>query len=73
MEETNKTADELDIITECTIKGRTFVITTDKNIYEKNKDNKYCRCSKDDKETEFLKRYTQPPESLDIDFRDDDR
>lgn len=73
MEETNKTENELDIITECTIKGRTFVITTDKKIYEKCEDNKYRKCSKDDKETEFLKRYTQPPESLDIDFRDDDR
>ena len=62
---------ELDIITECTINGRTFVITTDKKIYEKNKDNNYRECSKDDEETAFLRKYTEPPKSLDIDYGDD--
>lgn len=67
MEDTNN----LDIITECTINERTFVITADKKIYERDKNNNYRECSKDDKETAFLRRYTEPPKSLDIDMGDD--
>ena len=40
-------------------------------IYEKSENNQYRECSEDDKETEFLRRYTKEPKSLDVDDRDD--
>lgn len=61
---------ELDIIAECTINERTFVITADKKIFERDKNNQYKECSENDKETEFLKKYIKPPKSLDIDMED---
>lgn len=71
MDNINEKNEELNIIAECTINNRTFVITADKKIYEKNENNQYRECSEDDKETEFLRRYTKEPKSLDIDDRDD--
>lgn len=64
----NENEENIDSIAECTINNRTFVITADKRIYEKV-GNKYTKCSENDKETEFLKKYIQPPKSLDIDER----
>ncbi len=58
------------VIAECSIKGRKFVITVDKKIYEKNANGKYKECLEDDPETNFLKKYTEPPKSLDVE-RDD--
>lgn len=54
-------------IAECTIKNRNFVITADKKIFEKCEDGNYKECSEDDEETSFLRKYTAPPKSLDID------
>lgn len=69
----SKDENELDIITECTINDRTFVITADKKIYEKDRNNKYKEYSEDNEETAFLKKYTEPPKSLDIELEDNDR
>lgn len=54
------------IIAECEIKGRNFVITVDKKIFEKDKDGNYKEYLEDDPETAFLKKYVKPPKSLDI-------
>lgn len=54
-------------IAECTIKDKTFVITVDKKIFRKCDDGSYKECSEDDEETSFLRKYTAPPKSLDID------
>ncbi len=61
-----KSENELMIIANCTIKGRKFVITVDKKVYVKGKDNKYREYSNYDEKTEFLKKYTKEPKSLDI-------
>ena len=54
------------IIAECEIKGRNFVITTDKRIFEKDKEGNYKEYLEEDPETAFLKKYVKPPKSLDI-------
>lgn len=54
-------------IAECTIKDRIFVITVDKKIFKKCEDGNYKECSEEDEETGFLRKYTKPPKSLDID------
>lgn len=68
-EEKGKNIEET-VIAECSIKGRNFVITVDKKIYEKDSDGNYKECLPDDPETNFLKKYTEPPKSLDIDMED---
>lgn len=63
MEEKSERRD--DIIAECTIGNRIFAITVNKQIYEK-KNGTYIKCTEDSKETAFLKKYTKPPKSLDV-------
>lgn len=71
MDNVSENNQDLNIIAECTVNNRTFVITADKKIYEKNSNNEYRECSEDDKETEFLRKYTREPKSLDIDMGED--
>lgn len=61
---------EHEIVFECEINGRKFVITTNKKIFEKN-ENSYRECTSEDKETEFLTKYTAPAKSLDIELPED--
>ncbi len=53
-------------IAECTIRNRNFVITVDKRIFEKCKDGSYKECLKYDEDTNALRKFTEPPKSLDI-------
>lgn len=56
------------IALECDIKGRNFIITTDKKIFEKDEKGKIKECINKNDETEFLLRYVKEPESLDIEL-----
>lgn len=53
---------------ECEIRGRKFIITTDKKIFEKNSDNVIKECTNQDEETKFLAKYLEEPKSLDIEL-----
>lgn len=59
-----------EIAFECEINGRKFIITTGKKIFEKREDS-YKECTSEDKETEFLAKYTSPAKSLDIELPGD--
>ena len=41
MDNVSENNQDLNIIAECTVNNRTFVITADKKIYEKNSNNEY--------------------------------
>ena len=45
MDNVNEKNEDLNIIAECTINNRTFVITANKKIYEKSENNQYRECS----------------------------
>lgn len=64
----SESGEEHVIALKCDINNRTFIITTDKKIFEKNKDGEYRECTENDKETVFLRKYTAPPRSLDIEM-----
>lgn len=75
MEEKLKSFEDLEgqtheIAFECEINGRKFIITTGRKIFEKNEDS-YRECTQEDKETEFLAKYTAPAKSLDIELPED--
>ncbi len=71
-EENQKNSKDIEdsVIAECSIKGRKFVITVDKKIYEKASDGRYKECLENNPETYFLKKYTEPPKSLDVEKDD---
>ena len=54
---------EKSIIAECTIQGKKVIITSDKKIYDGN----YIECLDNNPEINLLRKYAQPPKSLDID------
>lgn len=53
---------------ECEIRGRKFIITTDKKIFEKNAKDVIRECTNEDEETRFLSKYLEEPKSLDIEL-----
>lgn len=54
---------------QCEIRGRVFIITTSRRIFERIGDG-YRECTSEDEETKFLSKYIEPPKSLDIEFGD---
>lgn len=56
------------IALECEIRGRKFIITTDKKIFEKDEKGNIKECTSQDQETEFLSKYLKEPKSLDIEL-----
>ena len=58
---------EKSIIAECTIQGKKVIITSDKKIYEKSENGNYIECLDNNHEINLLRKYAQPPKSLDID------
>lgn len=56
------------IALECEIRGRKFIITTDKKIFEKDENGSIKVCTQSDEETKFLSKYLEEPKSLDIEL-----
>ena len=50
------------------IRGRKFIITTDKKIFEKDENGSIKVCTQSDEETKFLSKYLEEPKSLDIEL-----
>ena len=59
---------EHNIVMECEIRGRKFIITIDKKIFEKDENENYKECTKNDEETKFLVKYLEEPKSLDVEL-----
>lgn len=58
--------DERKIALQVTINKRNFAITVDKKVFEKDKNGKFHKCSKGDKDAQTLSPYLKPLKSLDV-------
>lgn len=62
----NIEVDEKTIALQVTINHRNFVVTVDKELFEKDANGKFHKCSKWDKDVKDLRSYLKPPKRLDI-------
>ena len=54
------------IVLECEIRGRKFIVTTNKKIFERNEENIIRECTNQDEEIKFLSKYLEEPKILDV-------